>query len=83
MNYRKVLNKIVIWFYWSFEEPLTVACDKSPFYYPLINEQEVLIHTKGIIAARNIARRWIRKHPAGMARILEGHLQFEEEKYDW
>jgi membrane-anchored protein YejM (alkaline phosphatase superfamily) len=74
MNIQRFFDRIFIWFYMYFKAPLTVACDRAPFYYPLINEQEVLIHTKGLFAARSIAKRWVRKHPAGMARIIEGHI---------
>lgn len=77
MNIQRFLDRIAIWFYLHFEEPLTVACDRAPFYCPLINEQEILIHAKGLLAARNIAKRWVCKHPAGMARIIEGHIYFE------
>lgn len=61
------------------EDKYTVACDKSPFWYPG-NESEQLFHVVGRKAARKAARKWVREHPSGQARILEGWLQFPEGK---
>jgi hypothetical protein len=61
-----------------FKQPLTVACDKSPFW----DLREELFHCNGLWRARRIAARWVRKYSYGQARILEGHLSRESLRMD-
>ena len=65
------------WFYKMFKDPYTVACDISPYWSPL-NQQETLIHANGLIRARRIANAWCRNHSYGQARILEGHVNWKD-----
>jgi hypothetical protein len=60
------------------DEKYTVACDRSPFWYPG-NDREMLFHVVGRKAARRVARRWVSAHPCGQARVIEGHVSFEEQ----
>lgn len=59
------------------EKELTVCCDKSPFWYPG-NVREELIRVRGFIAARATARQWVRDHPHGKAKIIEGWHSWDE-----
>jgi hypothetical protein len=68
------------WFNKMFMAPFTVACDRGPYRTPF-NEQEVLIHATGLFNARWVAKRWVRRHPNGQARILVGHHTWEETTY--
>lgn len=53
------------------DEKYTVACDRSPFWTP-VNTEEKLFRVVGIHTARWKAFRWVRAHPCGQARILDG-----------
>jgi hypothetical protein len=69
--------KIKKWFYKMFKDPFTVACDYSHFWSP-INQQEILTHTNGLFKARRLAKDWCYNHSSGQARILEGHVNWED-----
>ncbi len=58
--------------------PFTVACDISMFWNP-INTREQLFHITGLRAAKKFAHRWVWDHPAGQARVLEGHLNWKNQ----
>lgn len=67
------------WLKKMFKDPFTLACDLDMFWRPH-NQQEVLIHVNGLFFARWKARRWCYEHPQGQARILEGHVYWEDNK---
>lgn len=58
-------------------EKYTVACDRSPFWGPH-NDREELFHCVGKRVARRIAKRWVRQHTFGQARVLKGHHDWEK-----
>ena len=66
------------WYYKIFKKPFTVACDIFPFYHPW-NEREILFHVNGLYQARKTAKKWVRKHTSGQARILEGTVNWPED----
>ena len=76
------MNKIIEWIRnylrKKFSDKFTVAYDRSPFWNPL-NQREELERVKGLIRARHFARCWVREHPMGQARILEGWHYWNEE----
>ena len=67
-----VLDYLKSWFWRRYRQPLTVAVDRGPFWGPR-NQQEEICHVYGLVRARRVGRRWVRQHPNGQARILEGH----------
>ena len=64
--------------YINYEKKFTIACDKSPYWFPG-NEREFLFREVGIKRARKIAKNWCYKHEYGQARILEGWHYWEGE----
>lgn len=63
---------------WNCSVPLTVACDVSPFAYP---GREQFFLASGILQAKRIAKQWVRQHPCGQARVLEGHYKWVGNEY--
>ena len=76
-----IKKAIANWYHWRYIQPFTVACDLSMFAYPG-NTQERLFHVNGIAAARRFARQWVREHVCGQARVLKGHLTWENSSAD-
>lgn len=69
-----ICKKII---YKNFQRKLTVACDISPFYHPY-NEREQLFHKNGFLSARRFAKKWVKDHPNGQARIIYGHVNWKD-----
>jgi hypothetical protein len=74
-----MVEKIKKWYNKYFKEPFTVAYDLSPFWNPY-NEREELKRVNGLFAARRFAKKWVREHGYGQARILEGHHYWQEDE---
>jgi hypothetical protein len=61
------------------EKKFTVACDKSPFWYPG-NEKEQLFQVNGLRKARWAAMKWVWRHDCGQARVIEGWHDWEKKE---
>jgi len=75
-----IYERLRRWYFGRYREEFTIACDRSPFWSP-INEREELFHATGRAKARRIAKRWVREHPYGQARVLFGHVEWEKNDY--
>lgn len=69
-------EKIKTWYYKMYKSPYTVACDYSPFW-GIHNQREVLFHVFGLKKARKTANSWAARHTSGQARILIGHVSYD------
>lgn len=73
------MNYIIKLFKKYFTDKYTIAGDKYPFWYPG-NDREMLIRTRGLLWARDVAKSWVRRYANGQARILEGWHYWEEKE---
>lgn len=67
------------WYHKQFKDPFTVACDLGPYWH-LFNQSEQLFPAKGLREAKRTARRWVREHRWGQARVLKGVVDYDNRK---